>query len=62
LDAYVKRGGHNIIVIDWSAYNGVTIPDYPDAIEEMKVIGGLVGVRIASTFKNFATLRFHLVG
>ncbi|KAL7012065.1 hypothetical protein ACKWTF_014610 [Chironomus riparius] len=62
LDAYVKRGGHNIIVIDWSAYNGVTVADYPAAIENMKVIGELVGARIAMTFRNFATLRFHLVG
>lgn len=63
LDAYVKRGGHNIIVIDWSAYNGVTIPDYyPAAIEEMKVIGRLVGTRIASAFNSYMILKFHLVG
>jgi len=62
LDGYVKRGGHNIIVVDWSGYNGVTIADYQVAIENMKVIGGLVGVRIGSTFRNFMTLRFHLVG
>ncbi|XP_070508831.1 lipase member H-like [Chironomus tepperi] len=62
IDAYIKRGEHNIIVIDWSAYNGVTVADYPVAIENMKAIGGLVGARIGSIFRNFATLRFHLVG
>ena len=62
LNAYVTRGGNNIIVIDWSAYNGATIDDYPVAIENMKVIGELLGARIAAAFRNFATLRFHLVG
>ena len=62
LDGYIARGGINIIVVDWSAYNGVTTADYLLAISNIKVIGGLVGARISSIFARSLILRTHLVG
>jgi len=62
LDAYIKRGGFNILVVDWSAYNGAVQTDYNVALGNMKAIGGLIGGRISSVFTKILIRRMHLVG
>lgn len=63
IKSYSTRGGHNILVIDWSAYNGKKAPDdFLYAISNLKLIGGLVGRRLYIAF-GYANLKyFHLVG
>ncbi|XP_070509099.1 phospholipase A1 VesT1.02-like [Chironomus tepperi] len=62
LEAYIKRGGHNLLVIDWSAYNGKVPNDYQLAVGNMKAVGGLIGSRLSSVFTRIMIRRMHLVG
>lgn len=62
LNAYIKRGGFNILVVDWSVYSGKVPTDYNVAIANMKAVGRLIGGRLASFFNRVLLGRMHLVG
>ncbi|KAL7012066.1 hypothetical protein ACKWTF_014611 [Chironomus riparius] len=62
IDAYFKRGGFNILIIDWSAYSGTVPNDYNVAVGNMKAVGGLIGGRLSSIFTRAMLRRMHLVG
>lgn len=58
INAYVTKGGYNIIVLDWSAYNKGNITD---AIKNAQEVGKIVGEKMRGTFA-FSIRNFEFVG
>lgn len=56
--AYLAKGGYNILVLDWSAYNkgNITV-----AIKNAQEVGKIVGLKMRGTFA-FSIRNFEFVG
>lgn len=61
VESYIARGDHNIVVIEWSAYNS---GNYPlEAIPNMRRIGEFLGkVFLNMRISGFNLDKFHLLG
>lgn len=59
--SYIQRGDHNIIVLDWSSYNGGSYT--LEAIPNMRKIGELLGKLMLDLQRSdFNINNFHFVG
>jgi predicted alpha/beta-fold hydrolase len=61
VDSYIRRGDHNILVVDWSSYNGGRY--IANAIVNSYQVGEIVGkVLWRMKSEGFGIEKFHLVG
>jgi hypothetical protein len=61
IKAYIERGAHNILVIEWSKYSGGNY--YFQAIPNARTVGNLVGKQLwLMKRQGFDLDNFHLLG
>jgi hypothetical protein len=61
LNAFISRGGYNLLVVEWSKYSGGNY--YFEAIPNSRIVGDEVGKKLWSMKSDgFDLDSFHLVG
>lgn len=61
VDAYLERSDHNILVLDWSKYNGADY--FWDAVPNMYKVAKVVATALIKMEDlEFDVMKFHLIG